>query len=443
VTGTILVVGLGPAGPELVTEQTRRAMDGTDRLWLRTTRHPAAAAWPEAPSFDTAYDEEATFDAVYARIARTLVDEAGRGDLVYAVPGSPRVLERTVELLLEDGGIPVEVLPAMSFLDLVWARLGLDPLESGVRLVDGHRFAVEAAGERGPLLVAHCHNQRVLSDIKLAVEEPPETEVVILQRLGLPDEAIVTVPWSELDRSVQADHLTSVVIPELAAPVAGELVRFAELVAVLRRECPWDRQQTHQSLTPHLLEESYEVLEAIEALDGGAAGFEHLEEELGDLLFQVVFHATLAAEEGWFTLADVARGVHDKLRARHPHVFADVDVADADEVRSNWEAIKRAEKGRQSVMDGVPSTLPAAAYAAKILKRAASVEAATAVSGPGGAESAWQRVGELATAEPREDEIAEVLLAVIEASQLAGVDAETALRAAAAKLADDVRAAGH
>ena len=442
-TGTILVVGLGPAGPELITEQTRTVLDGADRLWLRTTRHPAADAWAGAPSFDSVYEEEATFEAVYGRIVETLVDGAGRGDLVYAVPGSPRVLERTVELLGADGRVPVEVLPAMSFLDLVWARLGLDPLEAGIRMVDGHRFATEAAGERGPLLVAHCHNQRVLSDIKLAVDEPPETEVVILQGLGLPDEVIATVPWSELDRSVQADHLTSVVIPTLAVPVAGELVRFAELVATLRQECPWDRQQTHQSLTPHLLEESYEVLEAIEALDGGADGFAHLEEELGDLLFQVVFHATLAAEEGWFTLADVARGVHDKLRARHPHVFADVEVADADEVRSNWEAIKRAEKGRESVMDGVPSTLPAAAYAAKVLKRAASVDGSADRAAPD-ASAAWRRVRDLAGARPEAaEDVARALLAAVEAARLGGVDAETALRRAAVELADEVRSSGH
>ena len=439
-TGSILVVGLGPAGPELVTEQTRNALDRTDRLRLRTTRHPAAAAWPHAPSFDHVYEEEATFEAVYGRIVETLVDEAGRGDLVYAVPGSPQVLERTVELLAGDGRVAVEVLPAMSFLDLVWARLGLDPVESGIRLVDGHRFATEAAGQRGPLLVAHCHNQRVLSDIKLAVDEPPGTDVVILQRLGLPDEEILTVPWSELDRSVAADHLTSVVIPRLAAPVAGELVRFAELVTTLRRECPWDRQQTHQSLIPHLVEETYEVIEAIEALDGGADGFAHLEEELGDLLFQVVFHATLAAEEGWFTLADVARGVHDKLRARHPHVFDDVEVADADEVRSNWEAIKRAEKGRESVMDGVPSTLPAAAYAAKVLKRAASVDDGRV---PDQA-AAWRRVRDLAGSEPvADDEVAQVLLAAVAAARVGGVDAETALRRAAARVADEVRSSGH
>ena len=127
--------------------------------------------------------------------------------------------------------------------------------------------------------------------------------------------------WEELDRTVEPDHLTCLWIPALAEPVAAELARFAELVRTLRARCPWDRQQTHRSLTRHLLEETYEVLEAIDELDAGPAGYEHLEEELGDLLFQVAFHATLAAEAGQFTLADVARGVHDKLVDRHPHVF--------------------------------------------------------------------------------------------------------------------------
>ncbi len=142
---------------------------------------------------------------------------------------------------------------------------------------------------------------------------------MVLSRLGLPDESVRTVAWDDLDREVEPDHLTSVFIPVLAAPVAGEVARFAELVRTLRERCPWDREQTHASLTRHLLEETYEVLEAIGALDVEAGeGFEHLEEELGDLLFQVVFHATLAAEEGHFTLADVARGIHDKLVHRHP-----------------------------------------------------------------------------------------------------------------------------
>ena len=150
--------------------------------------------------------------------------------------------------------------------------------------------------------------------------------------------------------------------------------RFVELVATLRRECPWDAEQTHESLRRHLLEESYEVLEAIDGLDVEAGtGFEHLEEELGDLLFQVVFHATLATEEGRFTLADVATTVHDKLRSRHPHVFGDVEVDGADDVVANWEQIKKAEKGRDSVFDGIPAALPALLFALKVQKKAATL----------------------------------------------------------------------
>ena len=165
-----------------------------------------------------------------------------------------------------------------------------------------------------------------------------------------------TVAWDDLDRDVEPDHLTSLYVPVLAAPVAGEVARFAELVRTLRERCPWDREQTHATLTRHLLEETYEVLEAIDELDGaggGDDGYGHLEEELGDLLFQVVFHATLAAEEGKFTLADVARGIHDKLVHRHPHVFGEVQADTAGQVMQNWERIKQAEKGRTSLMEGI------------------------------------------------------------------------------------------
>ena len=154
--------------------------------------------------------------------------------------------------------------------------------------------------------------------------------------------------------------------------MAREVARFDELVHTLRARCPWDREQTHRTLTRHLLEETYEVLEAIEALPShpedveAGEGFEHLEEELGDLLFQVVFHATLAAEEGHFTLADVARGIHDKLVHRHPHVFAGVRADTPDQVVSNLEQIKQAEKGRASLMYGIGDGLPSLLYAHKV-----------------------------------------------------------------------------
>jgi tetrapyrrole methylase family protein/MazG family protein len=421
----VVVVGLGPAGPELLTRAASEAIARIPERYVRTARHPAAAAVPGAHSFDEVYERAASIEDVYAEIVDALAEAAREsGEVLYAVPGSPLVAERTVELLLADGRVEVELVPGLSFLDLAWTRLALDPVAAGVRIVDGRRFAVEAAGERGPLLVAQCDAKDVLSDIKLAAGENHPDNVVVLQRLGLPEESVRVVRWEDLDREVDADHLTSLYLPVGAPAVAAEVARFAELVRTLRERCPWDREQTHRSLTRHLLEETYEVLEAIENLDqpGGA---EHLEEELGDLLFQVVFHATLAAEEGSFTLADVAVGIHDKLVRRHPHVFGTVEAETAGQVMRNWEQIKREEKGRASIMDGIPGDLPSLLYAHKVQRKAAS---AGVEVDPG--------VTDAATA-TTDEEVGALLFGVVALARRAGVDPEAALRATTARFRDD------
>ncbi|WP_106402940.1 MazG family protein [Actinocorallia populi] len=146
--------------------------------------------------------------------------------------------------------------------------------------------------------------------------------------------------------------------------------RLLDVVAVmerLRRECPWDREQTHQSLIPYLVEETYETADAVESGD-----FAALREELGDVLMQVAFHSVVAAERGadGFTIDDVAAGIVDKLIRRHPHVFAEVDVSGAAEVEVNWDAIKKAEKGDRPLLAGVPSSQPALLEAAQLVRRA-------------------------------------------------------------------------
>jgi tetrapyrrole methylase family protein/MazG family protein len=437
VTGRVVVVGLGPGDPRLASVAALDAIASigpgdAGARFIRTTRHPSAALVDSATSFDPLYEHAEVIEEVYAGIVEAIVTAAGnKGMVLYAVPGSPLVAERAVELLRADGRVDLEIVPSLSFLDLAWARLGIDPVPAGVQLVDGHRFALEAAGRPGPFLVAQCDSRFVLSEIKLAVEDGPD--VTVLQRLGLPDESVTTVPWADLDREVTPDHLTCVWVPALAVPVAAEVLRFAELVALLRQRCPWDARQTHQSLTRHLLEETYEVLEAIDELDHDH-GYGHLEEELGDLLFQVVFHATLATEAGQFTLADVARGIHDKLVARHPHVFEGAEVPD-------WEEQKRVEKGRTSAMDGVPGHLPALLYAHKVQSRAASVGFDWK-----NAAGAWPKISEeldeleeaLAlpggAAEPAvKEELGDVLFSVVNVARHLGLDPEAALREAAAK----------
>lgn len=447
----VVVVGLGPAGPDLVTVAAMGAIAAHPVRYLRTTRHPAAVVVEGAASFDAVYEQATDLDEVYPTIASRLVAAAAHhGTVLYAVPGSPLVGERTVELLLADPDVEVELVPGLSFLDLAWVRLGVDPVAVGARVVDGHRFDAESAGSNGALLVAQCDHAGVLEAIKLVVGDAVERAgvdappLVVCARLGAADEAVRAVAWHELDRVVP-DHLTSVWVPPLGATLAGSMARLDALVSRLRRDCPWDRAQDHASLRPHLLEEAHEVLEALDLLaatvaDAGDPGagdgvalddaYAALEEELGDLLFQVVFHACLASEEGRFTLADVADGIANKLVGRHPHVFGDVEADTPEDVRARWEEIKKAEKGRASVLDGIPAGLPALALAAKVLRKAASV--------PGG-EAAVAAVTHTPGRDP-DSAVGERLLAEVAAASAAGVDAEAALRAAVGRQMAALRA---
>lgn len=447
---SITIVGLGPGGDDHVTAETASAIADHAKRYVRTARHPSAHLALDAPggaeALDHFYEAAHTFDDVYAAIVDHLVDEAGEhGDILYAVPGSPLVLERTVRALLADDRVTCRVLPAMSFLDVAWARLGIDPVEAGVRLVDGHEFATTARGERGPLLIAHTHANWVLSDIKLAVDEATGDEpVTILQHLGTADEALVETTWSELDRTVEADHLTCVYVPHLATPIGDHYVRFHQLTRTLREQCPWDREQTHQTLTPYLVEEAFELVDALQAQDSDDPTTDtDVIEELGDLLYHIEFHAAIAEEEGRFSIVDITDNVHDKLVRRHPHVFAPpgsarVDATDSAAVEANWDEIKRAEKQRDSLFDGVATSQPSLAYSQQLGRKVAKVgfdctdadHAMTDVSDEL-AELAEARAG--GDAAEITDEFGDVLFALVNVARHLGVDAELALRASAGK----------
>ncbi|MEO7397390.1 MAG: nucleoside triphosphate pyrophosphohydrolase [Ilumatobacteraceae bacterium] len=446
----VTVVGLGPGNPELVTEQTRRAIATSTHRFLRTTRHPSASLVPDAISFDHVYDDAATFDDVYTRVTEALVGAAIEfGEVLYAVPGSPLVLERSVQQLRLDDRIECVVLPALSFLDAAYAVLGIDPVESGVRLVDGHEFATSAAGHHGPLLIAHTHANWVLSDIKIAVDDAgawpiDDVEVIVLQRLGTPQQLVTGTTWSVMDTAVEADHLTCIYVPRLDVAVAEHYARFHALARMLREQCPWDVEQTHASLLPYLLEETYEVVDAIHDLDpDDPSTDEALIEELGDLLYQVEFHATIAEQQGRFTIADVTEGIRAKLVRRHPHVFPPVggEVVRADstkEVLKNWETIKHDEKGRTSVFDGIPSSLPSLSYAQTAQKKAArigfdwpDVSGALAKIAEETAEviEAHDSGDSRATA----NELGDLLFSIVNVARHLEIDPEVALRSAVTK----------
>jgi XTP/dITP diphosphohydrolase len=231
------------------------------------------------------------------------------------------------------------------------------------------------------------------------------------------DAEATTFPAALAERIVSDEEAPSVEVLHASYDVPG--ARLLDLVTVmdrLRTSCPWDREQTHASLARYLLEETYETLEAIEAGD-----YAHLREELGDLLLQVYFHSRIASEhtEAPFDIDDVAGDIVDKLVHRHPHVFAGVDVEDASEVERNWEQLKAAEKGRGSVLDGIPSALPALSLAEKTLGRAGRVEVAPTLT----------------------DALGDRLLGLVVEARAAGLDAEQELRGAVRRLAEDVRRA--
>ena len=453
----VTVVGLGPGPVELITQETIEAISASTTRFLRTTRHPSASLVSNAVSFDDEYERHDTFAEVYAAIAARVADAAlSNGSALYAVPGSPGVLEDGVRRLLADERLDVRVLSAVSFLDLAWLRLGIDPVDAGVRMVDAHRFAEAAANSTGPFLVAQCHADWVLSQVKLAHESARGDErVVVLHHLGLADERVLDTTWDELDRlershQLVADHLTSLYIPQLAEPVAGEMARLHALARTLREQCPWDREQTHASLVRYLIEETYEVVDALNALDeDDPTTDDALIEELGDLLYQIEFHTTIAEQQGRFSLADVARTTHDKLVRRHPHVFGDVQATTAGDVVTTWDEIKRAERAAKTAgggserdapdfFAGVSRAAPSLSLAQKLQKRAAEV----GFDWPdvhGASAKLDEEIAELRVAAESGDpavvrmELGDVLFSVVNVARKLGLDAETALRGAADK----------
>lgn len=446
--GEIIAAGLGPGEIGLLTLETWELLTQADELLLRTAKHPTADALRARgvafESYDAFYDAEVTFEAVYGRIVDDLLQRAAGGArVVYAVPGSPVVAERTVALLRERAaqrGVRFTVLAGMSFVELVCARLGVDPIE-GLTVVDGADVAALPPDLPTGLVVTQVYNRQVASDIKLRLMElyGDETEIALLQNLGLPDERICHLPLYELDRQSGIDHLTSVYVPPRPRAQRFELQPLTDVMARLRSPggCVWDIEQTHRSLRRNLIEEVYEVVEAID-LENSAL----LCEELGDLLLQIVFHARMAEESGAFSMQDVVDGIVEKLVRRHPHVFGDVTVRDAGEVVLNWEAIKQKEKAkeRRSVLDGVPKDLPALSRAAKLQQKAAKVGFDWDDIAP-----VWDKIREeiaeleeaIASGDAAqvEAEYGDVLFSLVNLGRFLGVDAEVALHGANRKFA--------
>ncbi|HEY3416679.1 MAG TPA: nucleoside triphosphate pyrophosphohydrolase [Armatimonadota bacterium] len=400
----ITIVGLGPGPLRYLTLETLEALQQAPSVVLRTRKHPAADELPEQQvrftTCDDLYERHSTFEEVYQAIAARVVETAERASaVVYAVPGDPMVAERTVQILQEIGreraDLVINVLPAIGVVNLAIQRLRIDPGE-GLLIADARdphlRPATEPpaledhAAYHGalplinptlPTLWLQLDTPLVTGNLKVLLLDhyPPEHPVTVLTALGGgAQEQIITLPLSELDRGPAITHLTSLYLPPLSWQQRRHtLTDLLAIMALLRsdRGCPWDREQDMPALRRTVIEEAYEVAEAI---DRGEPDV--LADELGDLLMNVIFLAQLGAEEGLFDFSDVVQALADKLIRRHVHVFGDVEAETSAAVLRNWEQIKageRAEKGTPSIFADVPLALPALARSQKIQKRAARV----------------------------------------------------------------------
>lgn len=446
----LTIIGLGAGDLEQLPMGVYKALKAAKKVYVRTNDHPVLTELAKEgltfESFDAVYEKHDDFLPVYQEIADSLLQAAGKDEVIYAVPGHPLVAEMTVQLLIEaekEGKVSLKIEGGQSFLDAVFGALRIDPID-GFELVDGSTFSIHETNMYKHLLIAQVYDQFSASEVKLTLMEkyPAEYLVTIVTAAGSKDEQLRTVPLFELDHGVEVNNLTTVYVPPIKKREDGlrEWSTFRDIIGVLRSPegCPWDRAQTHESLKKYMLEEVHEFLQAVEEQDE-----DHMIEELGDVLLQVFLQAQIAEDDGFWNLEDVLQGIASKMIRRHPHVFGEVKVDNAEDVVKNWEEIKKEEhqptKTEPLLKEGYRATSSLqTAYnyqkiAAKVGFEWPDVEGAWAK-----AKEEWEEFQEEikdGTDETRLDEFGDVLSTLVNLARVYKIPAEEAMIHANAKFA--------
>ena len=378
----IKVVGLGPGSIESLTIGAVNALKDVSKVYLRTEKHPTVDYLRQLginfETYDHLYEKKQKFEDVYKSIAEDLIlKEKSFHQIIYAVPGHPLVAEKSVKILLklcEQNSVDVDIIPSVSFIDVIAEKLNIDVIE-GIKIIDAFDIKHETLDKRVGTIITQVYDRLIASEVKLSLMDyyGDDADIYFIRAAGVKDsESIRKIKLYDLDRQEDIDYLTSIYIPK-DLKCKYDLKDLLDVMEKLRSQegCPWDKEQSHESLKKYLIEESYEVLEAINKKDDV-----ELTEELGDVLFQIVFHSQIGKEEGFFNINDVINGVCDKMIKRHPHVFGDIEVNNSEEVLTNWDALKKKEQGLKTHTDElrhVAQTLPALMRAAKVQKKAAKV----------------------------------------------------------------------
>ncbi len=440
---TITVVSLGPGDPKLLTLQTADALRKARCLILRTARHRTAEWLQEEgvtfTDFDALYDEYDDFDSLHTEMARLLWAAAKEKSVTFAVidaqtDGAVRALRASCP---EDG--KVVILPGVTMADSCLALLPEKFDQNGKMRILPAMDALEATPDPAtPLLVTEIFDRMLACDLKLRLSDlyGDEAEVVLFPTSAKINRKPLVIPMMELDRQRTYDHTVCLYVPAMALEQRHRYC-FDDLLKVmhtLRQRCPWDGEQTHESLRKYLLEEAYEAVGAIDEDD-----MDHLADELGDVLLQIAFHADIAQEIGEFSMSDVTSAIVSKLIYRHAHIFGNVHCDTAEEVAQSWEQLKKAEKGlttQASVLEDVSQGLPALMRAARVQKKAANVgfdwdDALQAL--PKIHEEADEVLAELEAGRDPGEELGDLLFSCVNVARLAGQEPEMLLKAATEK----------
>jgi len=439
----ITLLGLGPGNPQLLTREAWALLESAGEIYLRTRQHPAVEGLPpglELHSFDPLYESLDSFEEVYAQIVEQVLALGARPEgVIYAVPGHPFVAENTgpeIARRAKELGLPVRVVEGISFVEPVYSALGLDPfpqtaLVDALALLSAHHppFPPDA-----PALIAQIYDTHIASEVKLTLTNlyPDTHPVKLVHAAGTDQQVVENLALYQIDRSRHIALTTALYLPPLGEYSSFEALQ--EIAAHLRAPegCPWDQKQTTQSMRPHLMEEAYELLAALDADDPAK-----IQEELGDLLLVLSMLLQIGSEDGDFDSAAAFQGISAKLIHRHPHVFGDLQVSGEEAVLVNWERLKaqeRAANGQQekSLLEGVSIALPALTQAQEFQDRVARVgfdwnEIAGVI------DKIYEEVAEIqaaADADERAAELGDLFFALVNLARWHQVDAESALRAA-------------
>ncbi|MDM5331794.1 nucleoside triphosphate pyrophosphohydrolase [Ureibacillus composti] len=437
----LTVIGLGAAELDQLQMGVYKKLKSVEKIYVRTVDHPVISELKQEgirfESFDEVYEKYDTFQPVYEEITNRLIELAKVENVMYAVPGHPLVAEQTIQLLISaerEGKVNLKIEGGQSFLDPIFSALKIDPID-GFQLLDGTSFSIHDVNMRQHILIAQVYDAFSASEVKLTLMEKYRDDypVTIVIAAGSSQESLKTVPLYELDQSVEINNLTTVYVPpvEHDEDALKDWTTFRKIIATLRgpNGCPWDQKQTHESLKKYLLEEAHELLAAIDEEDDFG-----IVEELGDVLLQVFLHAQIGEDEGYFNLEEVLASISEKMIRRHPHVFGDVNVEDAEEVVTNWNAIKQQEKGKEveNLLKGEYRATSTLQTSFNYQKKAASVgfDWPDADGAWGKFEEEWKEFREEVTngsSKSRLDEFGDVLFTLVNIARFYKISPEEAM----------------